>query len=486
MFSLLSTLIHIINSIFSGIYVNSFLKSKCVIYKRKNNKITIILWSIIYFLLQLVIFDVVKYKYPFNDVIGVCINIIIIIFWQSIFFSKGVSGKLFVCISFIAGKEIVKYIVSVLSVALGNVVGSLIEVLLMQGKIIKQSQVEALCNMMIIVTSFMSAILYGLILGVYLLLINKKYVRKEYQLQPSENIFLLLPSIAAICISITIKMMVVKVEDGMETLIYDTVPATLFWIPFICLLLLGAVISNVVLFQNVVQYHEENRKRTLLENQIHQMQKEVQEIQDIYADMRGLRHDMRGHINSIIQYVRKNGNTEDEELDGYIRNMEETVNKLDFGYQSGNPITDIIIHQKKQDAEKQGINFIIDFKYPKDFDIDVYDIGVILNNALENAIEATKLLDRNKYISLSSYVKGNLFFIEVENSFIRNINMNIDSGLPETIKIDKKLHGMGLSNIQRCSRKYNGDIDIVISTAKDNYQVFNLTVMINGKNIRNK
>ena len=64
--------------------------------------------------------------------------------------------------------------------------------------------------------------------------------------------------------------------------------------------------------------------------------------------------------------------------------------------------------------------------------------------------------------------------------------MNIDSGLPETIKIDKKLHGMGLSNIQRCSRKYNGDIDIVISTAKDNYQVFNLTVMINGKNTRNK
>ena len=46
-----------------------------------------------------------------------------------------------------------------------------------------------------------------------------------------------------------------------------------------------------------------------------------------------------------------------------------------------------------------GLSFL--FKYPKDFDIDLYDIGVILNNALENAIEATRLLDRNKYISLN-------------------------------------------------------------------------------------
>ena len=83
------------------------------------------------------------------------------------------------------------------------------------------------------------------------------------------------------------------------------------------------------------------------------MQKEVQEIQDIYADMRGLRHDLRGHINNITQYVKKQNNTDVEELNNYIRNMEETVSRLDFGYQTGNPITDIIIHQKKQEAAWQ-------------------------------------------------------------------------------------------------------------------------------------
>ena len=475
MFNLLSILIHIINSIFSGVYTSRFLKCK------QNKKITIILWTLTYFVTQVVIFEVIESRYPFNDAVGAIINVLLLLGMQWIFFRKGASGQLFVCFSFVAGKEIVKYIASVLINILGLITGKWINNLIMQGKIIRLEQVENVNNAIMLMVSVVCVLLYALLIGVYLSLINKNYVRKEYQLQVRENVFLVLPSIAAICISITIKMMVLNMENGTTTLIYNTVPATMFWIPVICIMLLGTVIANVILFQNVVQYHEENRKRTLLENQIHQMQKEVQEIQDIYTDMRGLRHDLRGHINNITQYVKKHNNAEDEELNGYIRNMEETVNRLDFGYQTGNPITDIIIHQKKQDADRVGVKFSVDYIYPKELQIDVYDIGVILNNALENAIEAATLLERDKYVSLHSYVKGNLFFIEVENSFAREIVMNKESGLPESSKANKKFHGMGLINIQRCARKYKGDIDIVIGTSKQKQQIFNLTVMLNGK-----
>ena len=475
MFNLLSILIHIINSIFSGVYTSRFLKCK------QNKKITIILWTLTYFVTQVVIFEVIESRYPFNDAVGAIINVLLLLGMQWIFFRKGASGQLFVCFSFVAGKEIVKYIASVLINILGLITGKWINNLIMQDKIIRLEQVENVNNAIMLMVSVVCVLLYALLIGVYLSLINKNYVRKEYQLQVRENVFLVLPSIAAICISITIKMMVLNMENGTTTLIYNTVPATMFWIPVICIMLLGTVIANVILFQNVVQYHEENRKRTLLENQIQQMQKEVQEIQDIYTDMRGLRHDLRGHINNITQYVKKHNNAEDEELNGYIRNMEETVNRLDFGYQTGNPITDIIIHQKKQDADRVGVKFSVDYIYPKELQIDVYDIGVILNNALENAIEAATLLERDKYVSLHSYVKGNLFFIEVENSFAREIVMNKESGLPESSKVNKKSHGMGLTNIQRCARKYKGDIDIVIGTSKQEQQIFNLTIMLNGK-----
>ena len=58
MFSLLSILIHIINSIFSGVYTSQFLKCK------QNKKATIILWTLTYFVAQVIIFEVIESRYP--------------------------------------------------------------------------------------------------------------------------------------------------------------------------------------------------------------------------------------------------------------------------------------------------------------------------------------------------------------------------------------------------------------------------------------
>lgn len=106
------------------------------------------------------------------------------------------------------------------------------------------------------------------------------------------------------------------------------------------------------MFQKLVQYNEETGKRAILENQVRQMEKEIVEIQDIYTDMRGLGHDMRSHIANISLLVKNVAGSVNEELESYIGKMEETVSQLDFPYQTGNPITDIIINQKGQEAEK--------------------------------------------------------------------------------------------------------------------------------------
>lgn len=77
-------------------------------------------------------------------------------------------------------------------------------------------------------------------------------------------------------------------------------------------------------------------------------------------------------------------------------------------------------------------------------------------------------------------MKGSLFFIEVENDFAENIIIEKESGLPVSSKGNGKLHGIGISNIQRCAKKYMGDIDIEISDTEGRKK-FCLTVMMNGK-----
>lgn len=471
---LLPVSIYLVDSILSGIYSQGFLKEKY------GKKAVLAVWGAAFFLIQIAVYEILDNRFPINEVVGIIVNVCVLLFMQFFLFEKDMQKQVFVAFSFVAGKESIKYIVSVFSIAFTGLWNKTFDILLAKSVSNTLDKLYHWTHISVIVIAVICVLFYAFLLSIYLFLISRKFVNKDYLLQVQENIFLVLPCVAALCISVTIKMMITSVENGMTVIIYDTVPATRFWIPVICVLLLSAIVASVILFQKLVQYNEETGKRAILENQVRQMQKEIVEIQDIYTDMRGLRHDMRSHIANISLLVKNVAGSVNEELESYIGKMEKTVSKLDFTYQTGNPITDIIIHQKGQEAEKKQIQFKADFAYPPNLLIDIYDIAVILNNALENAIEACRKTEGNKQIKLHSYVKGSLFFIEVENDFSEDIIIEKESGLPVSSKESGKLHGIGISNIQRCAKKYKGDIDIEISDT-DGRKKFSLTVMMNGK-----
>ncbi|MDE7198615.1 MAG: GHKL domain-containing protein, partial [Lachnospiraceae bacterium] len=434
---LLIVSIYLVDSILSSIYTQSFLKIKY------GQKTVLAAWSAAYFLVGIVVFEILDARFPVGEVTGIFLNVCILLFMQFLFFEKDLQKQFFVAFSFVAGKEIVKYILSVFSIVSNGLSSKILDCFIAKEIIYTLEKTYMWINIFTYIVTILCVLLYTLLLSVFLRLISQKFVKKDYLLQTHENIFLILPCMTALCISITIKMMIISVENGMTVIIYDTVPATKFWIPVICVLLLSAIVASVILFQKLVQYNEETGKRAILENQVRQMQKEIVEIQDIYTDMRGLRHDMRSHMANISLLVKSAPASVNEELENYMGKMEETVRKLDFAYQTGNPITDIIIHQKGQEAEKKQIRFQADFVFPQKLSIDVYDIAVILNNALENAIEACSKVEGKKEIKLYSYTKGSLLFIDIENDFGEGIAIEEKSGLPVSSKEKGKLHGIG-------------------------------------------
>lgn len=466
--------IYLVNSIAGSIYVQKFLRGK---YRKK---IVLFAWAGLYFIIQSLMLEMLDRAYPLNDLVGVFTDIAAVLLLQALLYRKDLSKQLFVAFSFVAGKEIIRYIIAVLMSGLYRIWEKVSYVFWERGWIFTAEGIKTENFISHGIVWMVTIFVYALLLTVYLTVIGKKFIRKDYQLRAYEYTFLILPSAATICISITLKMLIMVVENGTSTIIFEKVPATMFWVPFICLLLLSVIVASVILFQKLVQLGEEEKKRAILENQMMQMQREIEEIQDIYADMRGLRHDMRSHLESIAAVIRRTSGKDREELDGYIGSMEKAVSRLDFAYGTGNPITDVIIHQKKQEAEKQHISFEADFTYPDKQQIDVYDIGIVLNNALENAIEASGRLAGEKSICLRSYIKGNLFFIEVENDFSGELDIDGETGLPISSKEDKGLHGVGMENMQRCAKKYKGGIDITIRDMGDTKR-FNLTVMFYEK-----
>ncbi len=468
----LSISLYLVNSIAGSIYMQKFLRGK------HEKKVVLFAWTSLYYMIQSLILDRIDRSYPLNDLVGVLGDTAFVLLLLMLLYNKDFLKQLFVAVSFVAGKEIIKYIIVVMNYGEYWAISKFSITLLK--KITTMKEVEMWSAVFGVTKGLVYILLYALLLMVYLSIISRKFVRKDYQFKIHEYSFLILPNASTLCISITLKILIFTVENGMTVIMFDKVPATMFWVPLICLLLLGVNISSVILLQKVVQLGEEERKRAILENQMAQMQREVEEIQDIYADMRGLRHDMRSHLESIMAVIRRTSGKDREELDNYIGKMETTISRLDFVYRTGNPITDVIIHQKKQEAKKRHISFEADFVCPAKQQIDVYDIGIVLNNALENAIEASSKAEGNKSISLRSCMKGNLFFIEVENDFFGELIIDSKTGLPVSSKEDKQLHGVGMENIQRCAKKYMGDIDITIRDMGDKKR-FNLTIMMYQK-----
>ena len=468
---LLPISLYLVNSIASGYYVQKFLGAKY------SKNISLFAWIGLYFISQSLVLEFLSDAYLY-ELVKVLADIAIILILQVLLYKKDLLKQFFVSVSFVAGREIIKHIIIVLNSSQYWIMGKFLS-----GLSYRITSIEAI-NMWDIIlnltTWLIIVLVYSLLMIVYLSIISKKFIRKDYKLQTHEYAFLILPNVSTLCIAITLKMLIIIVEDDMASVIFDKIPATMFWVPLICLLLLGVNISSVILFQKLVQLNEEERKRATLENQMIQMQCEIEEIQDIYADMRGLKHDMKSHLESIAAVVRGMPEGDREELDSYIGKMETTVGRLDFAYRTGNPITDVIIHQKKQEAEKRQITFEADFTYPDKQQIDVYDIGIVLNNALENAIEASSKSEGKKSVSLRSYMKGNLFFVEVENDFSGDLVIDSETGLPISNKEDRRLHGLGLENIQRCAKKYMGDIDIT-TCETEGQKKFILTVMMYEK-----
>lgn len=319
----------------------------------------------------------------------------------------------------------------------------------------------------------------GMQLGIfyiYLKVIRKNFISLNEELIGREIWYLTLPCVTALTIDLTLRLMAYSVDNSALMLIYDRVPETLALLPLVSLLLLGVIVSSVILFKGLYEFKEEEKKRLLLENQVGDVHRQIADLRDIYRDMRGLKHDLRSYIAGVTAIARNHGLDKQEEVQNYLAGLEHTANRLDFTDHTGNPITDIILQQGRNQAKRKEIHFTADFHYPAARDFDVYDISIILNNALSNAIEAAEKVPGKRSIELRSYEKGSLFFIEAENDFDGNLLLGEDD-LPLTAKEDKHLHGMGLDNIRRAARKYLGEMEIK-TRAEGSRQVFCLTVML--------
>ena len=216
------------------------------------------------------------------------------------------------------------------------------------------------------------------------------------------------------------------------------------------------IIVVIALYQNIKAGQEEKLQNELLAAQIDSMSQHIEQVENLYQNIRSIKHDMTNHIITLERLYTRN---KLEEAKAYSTELKAVLAEAAGRINSGNPVTDVILQEMQSKTEKRKICFDIDFHYPIDSNVNVFDISVILNNALQNALENTAKGEK-PYISIFSYRRNNAYMIEISNSFAGNLKWDAESGLPITSKTKTDGHGYGLANIRRAAEKYSGDIAI--------------------------
>ncbi len=280
------------------------------------------------------------------------------------------------------------------------------------------------------------------------------YVNKAEEMGKKELIMLILPSLMGVIGYEIMRYYRVfyAVETGKMEKTYDSL--TLLF----CIVSSVTIIVVILLFQGIKAKQEENQQAKLLTTQMDSIRRHIEQVEGLYHNIRSIKHDMTNHI-LILERLYECNRTEEAEI--YSKSLMAELAQVTGGIESGNPVTNVILQEFAKEAEKRGILFHCEFYYPVESNMDVFDISVILNNALQNALENTSE-GKEKQITIISYQRNNAYIIEICNSFGGNIQWNVESGLPITSKADLDGHGYGLPNIRSIAEKYAGDIDITL------------------------
>ncbi len=138
-----------------------------------------------------------------------------------------------------------------------------------------------------------------------------------------------------------------------------------------------------------------------------------QEVENMYRQIRGWRHDYRNHIQMMKALAAKG------DLDGiraYLDELDTDLNTVDTVIKTGNAMADAILNSKISLAKSKHIPVQADAHIPVKLRMSELDLCVILGNLFDNAIEASLFLPEDqRLIRVYMDMKGTQLYISFTN-----------------------------------------------------------------------
>lgn len=175
------------------------------------------------------------------------------------------------------------------------------------------------------------------------------------------------------------------------------------------------------------------------------------EVENMYRQIRGWRHDYRNHI-QMMKVLAANGDM--DALKVYLDELDTDLNTVDTVVKTGNPMADAILNSKISLARSRDIPTQVDAHIPVKLKMSELDLCCIIGNLFDNAMEASVALPEEKrLIRVYMDMKGTQLYISFTNFTAAKKLNKVGKGF-KTSKGEG--HGFGLVRMDDIVSRYDG------------------------------
>ena len=175
------------------------------------------------------------------------------------------------------------------------------------------------------------------------------------------------------------------------------------------------------------------------------------EVENMYNQIRGFKHDYRNHIQAMKSHV---ANGELDAIAQYLDGLDSELDTIEPIIKTGNRMADAILNSKISLARAKGIQVIADANIAIELTTSPVDFCIILGNLLDNAMEACMPLpEHDRLIRIYMEMKNTQLYISITNTAPYGKRQKHGNKFMTT---KGEGHGFGLARIDHIVERYGG------------------------------
>lgn len=269
------------------------------------------------------------------------------------------------------------------------------------------------------------------------------FAKKQYFVDLKNMILLLpLPISTLINLFVLLKQLVYIVDNTAQSIL----------LAVLCVLLVFANLCVFLFVDRMNDYTEKKTDLMLYEQEYKSQKQHLESLQDHLSETRAFRHDTKNEMLSLLGLLEAN------EIQKAKNAIRASLNMLDETgkdiVNTNHPVIDALLQNKLRENKPKGIIVKPIIKITDELLVNEIDMGILLGNIVDNAIEATERLETEKRIPIEVRIICNEGVVSIN---VRNaVDHEVDTDNLYTIKKDKLIHGHGVKQIKKTVARYDG------------------------------